>query len=74
MATSWPVLVEHASSEAAGVAIVSIWASMARASMCGRPCEEREARSEAAGHLLSKRAALPCAVMVMFGVHVGGKV
>jgi len=42
----WPVLVEHASSEAAGVAIVSIWASMARASMCGRPCEEREARSE----------------------------
>ena len=58
MATSWPVLVEHASSEAAEVAIGSIWASMARASMCGRPCEEREARSEVAGHLLSKIAAL----------------
>ena len=57
MATSWPEFVEHASSEAGRLAIVTSWANMGLASMRGRLCEGREARSEVAGHLLSKIAA-----------------
>ena len=55
---SWPEFVEHASSEAGRLAIVTSWANMGLASMRGRLCEEREARSEVAGHLLSKIAVL----------------
>ena len=51
-ATSWPEFVEHASSEAGRLAIVTSWANMGLASMRGRLCEGREARSEVAGHLL----------------------
>ena len=51
------------------LAIVTSWAKMGLASMRGRLCEGREARSEVAGHLLSKIAVLlvMCCTVVMFG-------